>query len=231
MTTKLLRPSGIFQTPRSLRNPAPTAQLPQTRHFLKPPLQTIRASRTLPYPTLPIYNIIASVPRYSSFLPYCLSSTVTRWSRPDATYRKRWPEEAELEIGWGAVMEKFTSRVYCVPGRVVEAVGGSTETQLPRDEIEHHEIRNGSKGEDGIMTHLLTRWTVEPVQKIQEGTSLTNVSLDLEFQFANPVYAAMSSAVQDRVAEIMIEAFEKKVKSELEGGQTEEVWPQDLVNI
>ncbi|OCL02688.1 hypothetical protein AOQ84DRAFT_228606, partial [Glonium stellatum] len=51
--------------------------------FSPPAPQVLTARRTLPYPSPAIYAIIADVPRYSSFLPYCQSSTVTRWSGPD----------------------------------------------------------------------------------------------------------------------------------------------------
>jgi coenzyme Q-binding protein COQ10 len=144
-----------------------------------------------------------------------------------------------LEIGWGAVREVFTSKIYCVPGRVVEAVGGGAATRLEAREMGHHTHlgdlgggtaaaagaagRVGGVGTagsedddglaDGILTHLMTRWTVSPVAG---SDASTDVDLDIEFQFANPVYAAMSSAVADRVAEVMIEAFEQRVRTELE---------------
>jgi coenzyme Q-binding protein COQ10 len=232
---KLLHPN-ILSRPltanKLLSRPAPSRQrtfLPGLPSLagLTPPLQHLNANRTLPHPSLPIYNIIAAVPSYSAFLPYCLSSTVTRWSRPDPVYHKRWPEEARLEIGWGAVREVFTSKIYCVPGRVVEAVGGGAATRLEAGEMGHHTHLEGETaggggaargaddgmGGDGILTHLMTRWTVSPVAGSEEST---DVNLDIEFQFANPVYAAMSSAVADRVAEVMIEAFEQRVKTELE---------------
>jgi coenzyme Q-binding protein COQ10 len=232
---KLLRPSSALQSllrPRSVElHASHSARVigPAKRTFISAPLQHISATRILPYPSLPIYNIIASVPSYSTFLPYCLSSKVTRWSRPDARFGKLWPEEALLEIGWGAVREQFRSRVFCVPGQIVEAVGGSTQTTLPRDDIRHHTTQQGgtAEGDDRIMSHLLTRWSVQPEKT--GPTESTKVSLDLEFQFANPLYAAMSSAVVDRVAETMIQAFEEKVRSELEGGNVSELWPQDLV--
>jgi coenzyme Q-binding protein COQ10 len=129
------------------------------------------------------------------------------------------------------VRESFVSRVYCAPARrVVEAVGGGARTTLAREEVAHHE-RPGDYGDgggagaapapagegSGVLTHLLTRWTVTPISEGGEGGAgaLSEVALDIEFQFGNPVYAAMSSAVADRVAESMIEAFEARVKSEL----------------
>jgi coenzyme Q-binding protein COQ10 len=129
-----------------------------------------------------------------------------------------------LEIGWGAVRERFRSRIYCVPGRIVEAVGGESRTQLDRADIAHHDLqwadttaagRPAEEG-DGILTHLATRWTVNEL-----GPRQTNVALDIEFQFANPVYAAMSGAVAGKVADVMIEAFEKRVRTELERGESE----------
>jgi len=124
-----------------------------------------------------------------------------------------------MEIGWGSVREKFRSRIYCIPGQVVEAVGGDTTTQLPKEAISHHDTHSSrTTGEtgDGILTHLLTRWTVKEL-----GGNSTKVGLDIEYQFANPLYAAMSSAVAGRVADVMIEAFEKRVKTELEHGFAE----------
>ena len=135
MTARAARLPGPLSLPTALssRAPPPLHRLrPQTRAFLTAPLQRITARRTLPHPPTPIYLVIAAVPAYAAFLPYCLASRVTRWSpRPDALYGLRWPDEAELEVGWGAVREAFTSRIYCAPGRrVVEAVGGGARTTL-----------------------------------------------------------------------------------------------------
>jgi len=126
----------------------------------------------------------------------------------------------------------------------VEAVAGNTETTLTPDEIRHHNPRP-RKEEDGdqtrspqILSHLLTRWTLRPYRykappvnvtsptsshKNHEGTreisghERTEVNLAIEFQFANPMYAALSSAAAPMVAEKMIEAFERRVKNIVEG--------------
>lgn len=88
------------------------------------------------------------------------------------------------------------------------------------------------------MAHLLTRWTLKPypykppptdalhadsTHKNLEGTNpmpgqeKTEVNLAIEFQFSNPLYAALSSAAAPKVAEKMIEAFENRVKAVVEG--------------
>lgn len=119
----------------------------------------------------------------------------------------------------------------------MEAVGGRTATTLRREDIRHH-VDSGEAADDvgegtGILTHLLTRWTVRPfpykppsVREVpQEGSAEklpprehTEVSLAIDYQFSNPIYSAMSGAVADRVAGSMIEAFEGRVKEVLEGG-------------
>ena len=178
-------------------------------------VQTLRASRTLPYPSAPIYSIIADVPSYASFLPYCQSSTITHWSAPDAVTGRRWPSIGILTSGFGNLTESFTSRVYCVPGKVVESVGGDTVTSLPKDQIQHHldeatraaEARIEHEGSNGLLTHLRSKWTVEEL-----GAKETRIELALEFAFANPLYAAMSGGAAPKVAEAMVRAFEERVR-------------------
>ncbi|EKG14666.1 Polyketide cyclase/dehydrase [Macrophomina phaseolina MS6] len=237
--------------------------------------QRLTATRTLPYPSAAIYNIIADVSSYHTFLPYCQRSEITRWSRPDAAHGQRWPAEATLAVGWGTISEAFASRVYCVPGRLVEAVGGRTRTRLRPEEVPHHDLPAegeeealGRKGRDReILTHLLTRWALspfpyQPPQKAGGGAAAvetplgvrgatataagatvgggatgganfnpidpqkpasgqpkeqTQVSLEIEFAFANPLYGTMMAAVTPMVANLMIEAFEKRVEQLLDG--------------
>jgi coenzyme Q-binding protein COQ10 len=141
---------------------------------------------------------------------------VTKWSQPDRN-GQRWPSEAELVVGWKGVSEAFKSKIYCVPGKVVEAVGGGAQTTLPRHEIVHHDTSNAGSEADNqsILSHLLTRWTV---REARQNADETEINLAIEFQFSNPIYSAMSSAVQDRVAGHMIEAFEERVRSLLKDG-------------
>ena len=51
-----------------------------------------------------------------------------------------------------------------------------------------------------------------------EGGKGTEVRLDIRFQFVNPLYAAGSSAVSDKVAGLMMEAFEKRARDQLGRG-------------
>jgi coenzyme Q-binding protein COQ10 len=176
------------------------------------PPQILTAVRTLPYPSAPVYSIIADVPNYQNFLPYCQRSDITKWSAIDKVYGRRWPSEGILTSGFGGITESFVSRVYCIPGRYVESVGGNTETSLKTEDIAHHldgekQATDRSEGENGLLTHLRSKWTIEAIQNDQ-----TQVSLAVEFAFANPMYAALSGGVAPKVAEFMIRAFEKRVQ-------------------
>ncbi|KAF2832056.1 hypothetical protein CC86DRAFT_85430 [Ophiobolus disseminans] len=204
-----------------------TRPLSRTSHLYKPhahrrtflpnpfaseePPQTLSAHRTLPFPSAPIYSIIADIPSYASFLPYVQRSDITHWSTPDATYARRWPSEGKLTSGFGGITETFRSKVYCVPGRIVESVGGDTVTKLPEHDIKHH-LEHGatnqyqSTGDNGLLKHLRSTWTLEDL-----GKEKTGVSLAIEFAFANPFYAALSGGVAPKVAGAMIRAFEKRV--------------------
>ena len=211
------------------------------------PPQTLTASRTLSYPASALYDIISDVASYQDFLPYCQSSTVTRWSKLDRSGR-RWPHQAVIRVGWSSFEEVAVSRIYCQPGIAVEAIIGDAQRTMTDDDIPHyddHTLRRSSsnpsttdddvaakKEEEGLDTaplkSLYTRWTLRPfpyqprTQKPSDDghatmspIEQTEVSLEVHFQFANPVYAAMSKAVAPRVASVMVEAFAKRVSDVL----------------
>lgn len=219
--------------------------LVQRRPFLSNPFaptQNLQAMRVLPYPSKVIYEVITDVASYKHFIPYCISSEVLKYSNPTEDGR-RWPEEAKLVIGFnGDVSEAFWSRVYCVPETIVETVAGGTETSLAEEQIKHHNPRL-PPGEDpvrkgNVMKHLSTKWTLRPYHYKPPPTSAINpdsthknhdetsplpgqekteVSVKIDYEFANPVYSALSAAASSKVADKMIEAFEKRVKAVIEG--------------
>ncbi|KAL2021516.1 hypothetical protein VTK56DRAFT_7149 [Thermocarpiscus australiensis] len=170
-----------------------------------PPPKTLRARRTLPYPPAQIYALIADIDAYSNFLPHCTHSRVTSWTtapspppppsqgdkdkanKNDSNTPRRYPCQADLTVGWGPFTQTYTSRVYCVPGEVVEAVSGAAETSIPRDVLRrvgydipepeglgvgggggdgaasrHQKKTKTTTTEDGIFESLVTRWTVRP---------------------------------------------------------------------
>jgi len=229
--------------------PLPLAQKNPTRQFLSTPLnperQSLKASRTLSYPASKIFSIISDINSYSTFLPYCSSSTVTSWSSAAKPNNKKYPQEAELQIGWAGYSETFRSKVFCVPDTIVEAVCGDAQTTIPHDDLSHYssdalEPQSTDKaternGGNALFSSLLTTWTLRefpykpapegqpgPLQGSHEAPSIaqTEVDLSIQVQFASPIYAAMSKAAAPKVAGVLIEAFVKRAREVL-GEETE----------
>ncbi|QUC18937.1 uncharacterized protein UV8b_03178 [Ustilaginoidea virens] len=177
---------------------------PTRRSFLSLPThtatQTITATRTLPYAAQPLYKLIADVDSYSAFVPYCARSRVTEWSRPDDQGRQ-WPTLARLHVGWGGFNEVFTSRLRCVPGVSVEAVSGDPAAA-------------DAEAASAVFKSLVTRWHLKSVSR-DPSSPMTQVHLTVMYQFVNPIYAALSAAVSDKVGGLMVEAFEKRASEEL----------------
>ncbi|KAL8778266.1 MAG: hypothetical protein Q9213_007486, partial [Squamulea squamosa] len=191
-TTTLPRLSSTLSKPKiCIRHPRPQKLLPPTQcSFLSSstltPLQTLTASRILPYRQSDLYNIITDIPSYPSFLPYCKSAQITSHSSPDPSQNKQWPHTATLNVGWGAIDESFTSRIYCLPYHTLEACAGSASPTIPKSNLPHYQnISAPSEEETPLFTSLLTRWKLsefpfKPLppsdQSPQEGDAEANPS-------------------------------------------------------
>ena len=211
------------------------------------PLQTLTASRILPYHASALFNLIADISSYPQFIPYCTSSTITSSSDPDPQTSQIWPRTADLKIGYGPYDELFRSAVYCLPFTVLEAVAGDAEPSIPQSELPHYfnpELASShdpeqSSGNSSIFTSLLTRWTLkefpfkpappdgstpqEGEANKQSASPRTEVNLHIEVRFASAVYSALSQAAAPKVAGMMVEAFEERAKEVLgEGHGVEE---------
>jgi coenzyme Q-binding protein COQ10 len=133
-------------------------------------------------------------------MPYCLSSTVTRYSDPPTNAR---PSEADLRVGWGSYDETFRSAVNCEP--------------------EQNKV-SANASQNSIFEKLSAQWEV--VGK-EEGT---DVSLHVEFQFVNPIYAMVSQAVVPKISAMMIEAFEKRANEVLKARNAGERQTKEIGN-
>ncbi|RKF62556.1 Coenzyme Q-binding protein coq10, mitochondrial [Erysiphe neolycopersici] len=185
--------------------------------------QNYSVTRILPYESTKLYKLIADIDSYSTFVPFCKYSKITKRYLPDKN-GDRWPAQADLTTGWFAIEEQFTSRIYCIPNSVVEALSGEVETSLTDNELLRCSPHIHSKEKsDNTFQYLRTTWTLKPYQN--SNTTATNtkmnveqqyfknqtqVSLNIEFKFLNPLYTLMSEGYTPKVARIMIEAFQKR---------------------
>ncbi|KAI0852240.1 hypothetical protein F5Y00DRAFT_227661 [Daldinia vernicosa] len=220
-TARLLpRPPRLLSTLRTYPHP-PRRTFISLPDPTKP--QILTASRRLPYDHERLYDIIADVDSYVRFLPYCKVSRVTRWTdptpgNPHTTTTRRWPTQADLTAGWGGFEETYTSRLFCVPTLgIVEAISGDARTEIPASELRRHGLTDHHPGPDigsrGVFKSLVTRWTVLPAHDdaVREDR-WSDVRLTIKYQFANPLYTAVSAAVADKVAGVMVEAFVRQAE-------------------
>jgi coenzyme Q-binding protein COQ10 len=120
-----------------------------------------------------LFDLVADVPRYPEFLPWCTAARVRR--RESATV-----EIDEVAIGFGPFHEKFVSRVVLTP----DDPGG------PRIE---------TTGVEGPFRILSSRWQFQPHA---EGT-LIDFSLEFEFRsllLQHTVRVLFAEAVRRMVA-------------------------------
>ncbi|KAL8920849.1 MAG: hypothetical protein Q9208_006021 [Pyrenodesmia sp. 3 TL-2023] len=240
-------PSSLPRHPRSITltpPPTTTTTTPRRQHLSSSPftpLQTLTASRILPYPSSALYALITDIPSYPSFLPYCTSARITSTSSPDPTHHKHWPRTADLHVGWSGYTESFRSRIYCLPHHTLEACAGSAEPSIPKSDLPHYQPDDDDAGspptgdvqDSPLFTSLLTRWTLHefpfkplpPNARPQDGDAEANpahprteITLFIEAQFASAVYSALSQAAAPKVAGMMIEAFEKRAQEVLGKG-------------
>lgn len=67
-------------------------------------MTTHAEKRNLPYTPEQLFALVASVEKYPEFLPWCISSKITRQDAPNIFY-------ADLVIGLKMIREKFGSKV------------------------------------------------------------------------------------------------------------------------
>ncbi|RMZ79202.1 hypothetical protein DV738_g3502, partial [Chaetothyriales sp. CBS 135597] len=166
------------------------------------PLRQLTHTKTLPYSAQTIFKAVSDVAGYPSFLPFTISSHVT--SRDALGY----PTRARLTIGYDklGLQENWDSIVACDPERgVVEARSSDQDT-----------------ASQGLFQVLNTRWRINSLPSTaenddaQEKNPRTSVTLNVDVKFRNPVYDQVFAQAEQKVAGIMISAFEKRAK-ELEG--------------
>jgi coenzyme Q-binding protein COQ10 len=99
------------------------------------------------------------------------------------------PTRADLKVGFKQYEESFSSHVRCTPDSRVEAVAS----------------------DHPLFKKLVAAWRLSGDK---EGAC--QVHLDIEYQFTNPLYGAVSAAVVPKVAGQVLEAFEKHADAVLE---------------
>jgi len=152
-------------------------------------------SRVLPYPRSAVFDAIVSVEKYPSFLPFVQSAHVSERDQ------HQLPSRASLKVGYDAlgIAENWESLV-----TAAEAHGTI-------------EARSADVGnENGLFEVLKTKWQLHEIEDIRrQGLGIgaqTAVRLDVQVKFRSAMYDKVFAGVEEKVAGMMVGAFEKRIK-------------------
>lgn len=133
--------------------------------------------KLLPYTPDQMFDMVADVRDYPHFVPWCQGAQV-RQSGPDLVV-------ADLEIGFGAFRESFTSHVHLQRPRevMVKAVN------------------------DGPLEHLSNQWVFTPIR------SATRIDFAVDFQFKSHLLDHVANVMFHEASMRMMGAFEARAHS------------------
>lgn len=138
-------------------------------------------TRIVPYTADLMFQVVADVEQYPKFLPWCVALRVLSRERVE----DRDVLSAEMAVGYGALREKYTSRVILDPvARTIDVA----QTSGPFKQLENH-------------------WRFTP---LADGC---RVDFSLAYEFRNRVLNAVAGAAFGRVYVKMADAFEARAKT------------------
>ncbi|KAG7571502.1 hypothetical protein FFLO_00518 [Filobasidium floriforme] len=214
--------------------------------------QVFHARKILPYTQNQLYSLVSDIPSYSTFIPFCTTSQIlsSNSSPSDPSYQSsnasfqpseesqqqdlkamvqaglEFDVKAELEVGFGAFVEKFVSRVEGRPGEMVKATVDdsplfhnlqTTWSFQPASPSSPHptttDLTSPSNTPEGTMspsTSTSSPSVPHPTKPADHNNSPTLLTIDLSFSFANPLHRIASQAFLPKVSDLMVEAFEKR---------------------
>ncbi|KAI0832757.1 dehydrase and lipid transport-domain-containing protein [Trametes gibbosa] len=173
--------------------------------------QVYHERKIFPYTQRQLYELVADATSYPRFLPFCTNARILRKQSEPAA--RSHVMDVELTVGFMSFQESYVSKVTCCPYESVEAVAAS-ETHLFKSLNTVWRFQPASAQPPHSTTRVPPE--VHPPETsntaASEGTDSrpTLVTLDLSFEFANPVHAAVSSTVFGQVSKLMVKAFEER---------------------
>lgn len=134
-----------------------------------------------PYSPRQIYDLVADVPRYPEFIPWCRAARIL-------SRESDYVFHAQLVVAYKALSESYTSRVELEPG------GG-----------EHSPHSIHVRMTEGPFHHLTNEWRIEP---IEEGG--TAIHFELDFDFRSKLLSSLINAFFGKAVSHMAEAFKQR---------------------
>jgi coenzyme Q-binding protein COQ10 len=143
-----------------------------------------RETRVVPYPADLMYQVVADVEKYPEFLPWVVALRVKSRSQENG----RGILIAEMAVGYGALRQRYTSRVILDPAaRSIDVV----EIEGPFRQLENH-------------------WRFTPASRSEEVGGGCEVDFRIVFEFSNPLLQAAAGKAFESVMLKMTDAFEAR---------------------
>lgn len=210
---RLVRQRCLYVTSRKVSHQRGFFTLPNFSPFSpdsdERPAQTYHERKIFPYRRIDLYNLVADVGSYPSFVPYCTGSRILERSEDQDGVVKM---DAELVVGFLAFNESYVSRVTCRPYESVQAEASSS-TPLFKTLQTTWRFQPASS----ISPHLSSGPPLHsdagnsvPVDSHAPDAGPTLVTLDIAFAFENPLHSALSAQFFGKVSKLMVQAFEER---------------------
>ena len=144
-------------------------------------MTTRTESRILPYTADLMYAVVADVEKYPEFLPWCAALRILSKER----VKDRDVLRAEMLVGFGALRERYTSRV------VLDAAAHTVDVAQT----------------DGPFLQLESHWSFAP-----EGEGC-RVDFSIAFEFKNPFLDRVAGRAFEHALVKMTDAFEARARA------------------
>ncbi|XP_054851424.1 coenzyme Q-binding protein COQ10 homolog B, mitochondrial-like [Eublepharis macularius] len=134
----------------------------------------------LGYSIRQMYDVVADIASYRLFVPWCTGSHILS--------RRNEFSQAELEVGFPPIVERYISEISLVPYRQIRAVS-----------------------KDGrLFQHLETSWQFRPGLRGHPDTC--TLSFYVSFEFKSVLHSHLANLFFDEVVKQMVSAFEQRAE-------------------
>lgn len=148
-------------------------------------MPSFRTSRRVRHTAQDMFDLVADVEKYPSFLPLCQGMTVQR-----RTPLEDGREEllADMRIGYKAIRETFTSRVT----------------------LDRQDLKILVEYVNGPFRRMENRWSFVPASQTSNDTPVSEVEFFIEYEFRSRVFGVLMGSVFDTAFRRFAEAFEQR---------------------
>jgi coenzyme Q-binding protein COQ10 len=148
-------------------------------------MPSFRTSRSVNHSASEMYDLVVDVEAYPQFLPLCRALRIRKRSEADGLLMLI----ADMQIGYKAIRESFTSKAAC----------DSKKLEILVEYV------------DGPFKHLKNHWNfTDSSEKLENGKKSCLVEFQIDYEFKSKTLGLLMGSVFDIAFRSFAEAFEKR---------------------